>query len=59
MKVKVITRFNDKDTKEFYKLNHVMEVSKERYEEIKKYVEIIKENELFEESVKKSSRRKG
>lgn len=58
MKVRVIERFNDKNTKEFYKLNQEIEVSKERYEEIKKYVEIIKED-TFEERVQKSARRKG
>lgn len=35
MKCKVIKRFNDKNTKEFYKLNQVIEVSEERYKEIK------------------------
>lgn len=58
MRVRVIERFNDKNTKEFYKLNRELEVSKERYEEIKKYVEIIKED-TFEERVQKSARRKG
>lgn len=58
MKVRVIERFNDKNTKEFYKLNQEIDVSKERYEEIKKYVEIIKED-TFEERVQKSTRRKG
>lgn len=41
MKVKVISVFKDKDTKEVYKLNTKLEVTKERYEEIKEYVEII------------------
>lgn len=41
MKVKVISVFRDKDTKEIYKLNTELEVSEERYEEIKEYVEII------------------
>jgi hypothetical protein len=53
MKCKVIKRFNDKNTKEFYKLNQVIEVSEERYKEIKQFVN------LFEETVKKSDRRKG
>jgi hypothetical protein len=53
MKCVVIKRFNDKKTKEFYKLNQVIEVSEERYDEIKEYVN------LFEETVKKSDRRKG
>lgn len=42
MRVKVINIFVDKNTKERYKLNQKLEVTKERYEEIKKYVEIIK-----------------
>lgn len=42
MKVKVISVFRDKHTKETYKANDVIEVSKERYNEIKQYVEIIK-----------------
>lgn len=49
MKCIVTKRFNDKNTKKFYKLNQEIEVSKERYEEIKKYVK------PFEESVKKSA----
>ena len=53
MKCIVIKRFNDKNTKEFYKLNHVINVSEERYKEIKQFVN------LFEETVKKSDRRKG
>ena len=53
MKCKVIKRFNDKNTKEFYKLNQVIEVSEERYKEIKQLIN------LFEETVKKSDRRKG
>jgi hypothetical protein len=42
MKVKVVSIFRDKNTKETYKLNDEIEVSKERYNEIKEYVEIIK-----------------
>lgn len=53
IKCVVIKRFNDKNTKEFHKLNKVLEVSKERYVEIKEFVK------LFEETVKKSDRRKG
>lgn len=53
MKCIVIKRFNDKNTKEFYKLGQIIEVSQERYNEIKDYVN------LFEETVKKSGRRKG
>ena len=42
MKVKVVSVFRDKHTKETYKANQEIEVSKERYNEIKQYVEIIK-----------------
>lgn len=49
----VIKRFNDKNTKKFYKLKDIIEVSDERYKEIKGFVK------LFEETVKKSDRRKG
>lgn len=44
MKVKVISIFRDKSTNEVYKLNQTLKVSKERYEEIKEYVEIINES---------------
>ena len=44
MKVKVKSIFVDKKTKERYKLNQELNVSKERYNEIKEYVEIIKES---------------
>lgn len=53
MKVKVIESFRDKYTKEIYEIGRILTVTNERYEEIKKYVE------LFEERVKKSTRRKG
>lgn len=53
MKCIIKKRFNDKNTKEFYKLNQVIEVSEERYKEIQEFVN------LFEETVKKSDRRKG
>lgn len=53
MKCIVIKRFIDKNTKEFYKLNQIIDVSEERYNEIKQFVN------LFEETVKKSDRRKG
>lgn len=53
MKCIVIKRFVDKNTKEFYKLNQIIDVSEERYNEIKQFVN------LFEETVKKSDRRKG
>lgn len=41
MKVKVISVFKDKNTNEVYPLDKELEVSKERYEEIKEFVEII------------------
>ena len=41
MKVKVIERFVDKNTNEFYKIDQILKVTKERYKEIKKYVEPI------------------
>ena len=41
MKVRVISVFKDIYTNEVYKLNKELDVSKERYEEIKDYVEII------------------
>lgn len=53
MKCVVKKRFNDKNTKEFYKLGQIIEVSEERYKEIQEFVN------LFEETVKKSDRRKG
>ena len=42
MKVKVISVFRDKYTFKIHKTGDVLEVSKERYNEIKPYVEIIK-----------------
>lgn len=45
MKVKVINIFVDKSTKERYKIGKILVVSKERYEEIKDYVEVIKKEE--------------
>jgi hypothetical protein len=42
MKVKVISVFQDKYTNEKYKVGDELDVSKERYNEIKPYVEIIK-----------------
>mgnify|MGYP001738542482 FL=1 len=53
IKVKVMNKFVDKYTNELYEINQILEVTEKRYEEIKKYVE------LFEEIVKKSDRRKG
>ncbi len=42
MKVRVISVFIDKNTNERYKLGQELDVSKERYKEIQKYVEKIK-----------------
>ena len=42
MKVKVVSVFKDKYTKETYNENQIIEVSKTRYSEIKQYVAIIK-----------------
>lgn len=42
MKVKVVSVFRDKYTNKTYELNDKLEVSKERYNEIKQYVEKIK-----------------
>lgn len=42
MKVKVVSVFKDKYTKQVYKLGDVIEVTKERYSEIEQYVEEIK-----------------
>ena len=54
VQVKVVKRFRDKYTLETYDIDRILNVSEERYEEIKDYV--IK---LFEERAKKSTRRKG
>ena len=42
MKVKVVSVFRDKYTKETYKADDIIEVSTERYKEIEQYVEKIK-----------------
>ena len=42
MKVKVTSLFKDKYTGEYHKVDDEIEVSKERYKEIKPYVEVIK-----------------
>jgi hypothetical protein len=42
MKVKVISVFRDKYTNKFHRVGDEIEVSKERYKEIKDYVEVIK-----------------
>ena len=43
-KVKVIDIFRDKYTNEVYKLNQELEVDEKRFNEIKAYVEEIKED---------------
>ena len=45
MKVKVKEVFRDKYTNEVYKLNKELEVTNERYQEIKQYVEKVKKND--------------
>jgi hypothetical protein len=42
MKVRVISPFRDKYTFKLHKVGDELEVSKERYNEIKPYVEVIK-----------------
>ena len=42
MIVKVVSVFRDKYTNQKYKLGDKIEVSKERYNEIKQFVEIVK-----------------
>ena len=44
MKVKVVSVFIDKYTKVKYELGDEIEVTKERYKEIKEFVEVIKPN---------------
>ena len=59
MKVKVIGEFRDKHTKKIHKVNKVMEITKERYDEILtvgNFVEEIKE-EPKEEAPKKSTKK--
>jgi len=57
MKVKVIVMFRDKyDLKTLHKVNDILNITKERFEEIKDFVEIIEERNS-EEIVKKSNRR--
>lgn len=52
MKVKVIKKFKDIHTKKIHKVGKVMDISKERYEEILKtgdFVEEVKKEELPDE----------
>lgn len=44
MKVKVKEIFRDKYTNEVYKLNKELDVTDERYEEIKQYVDKVEKN---------------
>ena len=44
MKVKVKSIFKDKYTNKVYKLNNELDVTDERYEEVKQYVEKIEKN---------------
>ena len=43
MKVKVVSIFTDKHTRKTYSFGDVIEVTKDRYKEIKQHVEIIKD----------------
>lgn len=63
MKVKVIEEFRDKHTKKIHILNKVMEITKERYDEILtvgKFVEEIKEEPKAEpkKTTKKATTKK-
>jgi len=58
MKVKVLRKFRDKYTKYLYKAGEILELTKERYEEINStahgvLVKAIEENVNFEEMTKK------
>lgn len=44
MKVRVVSVFKDKNTKKIYKIGNRLEVSQERYEEIKDFVVVIKKD---------------
>ena len=43
MEVIVKSVFRDKNTKETYKLNQTLNIDDKRYEEIKEFVEVVKE----------------
>lgn len=61
MKVKVIAKFRDKVSSRILKKNDILDITKERYEEILKvgdFVEIIPETEQTEAEVKKPGRKK-
>lgn len=57
MKVKVITKFKDKNTKLWHEVNDEFTVTEERYEEIKKFVQKLETVEL--KSVKNKKKNKG
>ena len=44
MKVKVKNKFRDKYTNKVYEINDKLDITNERYEEIKQYVEKIEKN---------------
>ena len=50
MRVKVISVFVDKNTNQRYKLGEELTVTKERYEEIKDFVEVIKDSKINKET---------
>lgn len=43
MKVKVLTRFRDKHSGEYYKKDQILVITKERYEEILKVAPLVEE----------------
>lgn len=53
MKVKVVERFVDKHTDEFYKIDQIIDVSKERYLEIKNYVTLIDDSDNIKNKKRK------
>lgn len=55
MKVKVIIRFKDKYTHSWHEVGEILTVSEERYQEIARFVEVIKDEDTI---IKKSSSKK-
>lgn len=56
MKLKVIQRFRDKYTNEFYKINQILEVDEKRFNELikeKDYVSLINEGITIKSDQKK------
>lgn len=56
MKLKVIQRFRDKYTNEFYKINQILEVDEKRFNELikeKDYVSLINEEITIKSDQKK------